>query len=58
MCILLTELDYAKFGVSNIFFYEVIEEKSLRGSAQPLLLKEGLRQKIVSLSENSKISSL
>ena len=30
MCILL-KLDYAKFGVSNLFFSEVIEEKPLGG---------------------------
>ena len=39
MCLLL-KLDYVKFGVSNLFFPKVIEEKPL-GSARPLV-KEGL----------------
>ena len=34
MCILL-KLDYAKFGVSNLFFSKVIEGKPLGGSARP-----------------------
>ena len=42
MCILLN-LDYAKFGVSNLLFSKVIEEKPSGGWAQrPLpLVKEG-----------------
>ena len=35
MCILL-KLDYAKFGVSNLFFSKVIDEKPLGESARPL----------------------
>ena len=35
MCILL-KLDYAKFGVSNLFFSQVIEEKPLRSRLDPL----------------------
>ena len=43
MCILL-KLDYARFGVPNLFFSNVIEEKSLGvGSIPPPLVKEGLR---------------
>ena len=38
MCILL-KLDYAKFGVSNLFFSKVIEEKSLGGRLDPPLGK-------------------
>ena len=46
MCILL-KLDYAKFGVSNLFFSKVIEEKPLGGSARPpSLVKEGIKQTI------------
>ena len=41
MCILL-KLDYATFGVSDLFFSNVIEEKPLGGSARPPLVKEGL----------------
>ena len=41
MCILL-KLDYAKFGVSNLFFSKVIEEKPL-GCRLALLVKKGLR---------------
>ena len=45
MCILL-KLDYAKFGVSNLSFSKVIEEKPfLAGSVRPPpapLVKEGL----------------
>ena len=33
MCILL-KLDYAQFGVSNLFLSNVIEEKPLEGSAR------------------------
>ena len=40
-CILLN-LDYAKFGVSNVFFSKVIEEKPLEVCSTPLVLKEGL----------------
>ena len=39
MCILL-ELDYAGFGVSNLFFSKVIEEKPFGSTT---LVKEGLR---------------
>ena len=35
MCILL-KLDYAKFGVSNLFFSKVIEEKLLGVGSTPL----------------------
>ena len=46
MCILL-KLDYAKFGVSNLFFFsKVIKEKPLGGGGGGLnlqpLVKEGL----------------
>ena len=42
MCILL-KLDYANFGVSNLFFAKVIK-KTFGGSAPSLpLVKEGLR---------------
>ena len=41
MCILL-KLDYAKFGVSNLFFSKVIEEKHLGGWLDPLE-QEGLK---------------
>ena len=48
MCILL-KLDYAKFGVSNLYFAKVIEEKPLGSRLDPpspppppLLVKEGL----------------
>ena len=46
MCILL-KLDYAKFGVSNLFFSKVIEEKPLFGgvgSISPPLVKKGLKK--------------
>ena len=42
MCILL-KLDYAKFGVSNLFFSKVIEEKPLGGGLDPPLVKERLK---------------
>ena len=42
MCMLL-KLDYAKFGVSNLFFSKVIKEKPLGGSTPLTLVKEGLR---------------
>ena len=47
MCIL-SKFDYGKFGVSNLSFSRVIEEKPL-GSAQPppLLVKEGLMKENV-----------
>ena len=38
MCILL-KLDYVKFGVSNLFFSEVIEEKPLGVWLDPLVKK-------------------
>ena len=47
MCMLL-KLDYATFGVSNLFFSNVIEEKplgvdtTLPSPPPPLLAKEGL----------------
>ena len=34
MCILL-KLDYAKFGISNLFLSKVIEEKTFWGSSRP-----------------------
>ena len=34
MCILL-KLDYAKFGVSNLFYSKVIEEKPFGGRLDP-----------------------
>ena len=40
MCIL-SKLNYANFGVSNLFFSKVMEEKPL-GSARPPLGQEGL----------------
>ena len=44
MCILL-KLDYAKFGVSNLFFANVIAEKPLGGLLNPLpFVKEGSTQ--------------
>ena len=47
MCILLN-LDYAKFGVSNLFLSNVIEEKPLGvGSTPQSLVKEGLKDDIV-----------
>ena len=36
MCILL-KLDYARFGVFNLFFSKVIEEKPLGGRFDPLV---------------------
>ena len=43
MCILL-KLDYKKFGVSNLFFSSVIEEKPLGvGSTNPPLVQKGLK---------------
>ena len=33
----LFKLDYAKFGVSNLFFSKVIEEKPMGGLARPPL---------------------
>ena len=45
MCILL-KLDYAKFGVSNLFLSKVIKEKPLGvGLTPPPLVKEGLIKK-------------
>ena len=44
MCILL-KIDYAKFGVSNLFFQKVIEEKPLGGGVGSIpspLVKERL----------------
>ena len=41
MCILL-KLDYAKFGVSNLFFSKVIKEKPLGGRLDSPLVQEGL----------------
>ena len=42
LCVLL-KLKYAKFGVSNLFFPNVIEEKPLGGRLDPLSLgQEGL----------------
>ena len=35
------KLDFAKFGVSNLFFSKVIEEKSLGGGSTFTLVKEG-----------------
>ena len=37
MCILL-KFDYAKFGVSNLCFSKVIEEKPMGGRLDPLLV--------------------
>ena len=47
MCILL-KLDYAKFGVSYLFFQK-LPNRNLWGSAQPPspLVKEGLKQNVV-----------
>ena len=45
MCILL-KLDYTKFGVSNLFFSKVIDEKPLGGRPDPLG-KGGLMARIV-----------
>ena len=42
MCILL-KFDYAKFGVSNLCFSEVIEEKPLGARLDPPLVQKGLR---------------
>ena len=48
MCILL-KLDYAKFGVSNVFFSKVIEEKLLGGRLDPPPLGKGRVETTVSL---------
>ena len=48
MCILL-KFDYAKFGVSNLFFSKVIEEKPLEGR---FLVKERLT--LISFEMNAK----
>ena len=42
MCILF-KLQYAKFGVSNLVFSKVIEEKPLGGRLEPPLVKQGLK---------------
>ena len=42
MCMLL-KLDYAKFGVSNLFFSKVSEEKPLGVRLDPPLVKEWLK---------------
>ena len=42
MCIL-SKLHYEKFGVSNLFFSKVIEERPLRGRLDPHLVQEGLK---------------
>ena len=39
---ILLKFDYAKVGVSNLFFSQVIEEKPLGGELARPLLKEGL----------------
>ena len=40
---ILLKFDYAKFGVSNLFFSQVIEEKPLGGGVGSTpLVKEGL----------------
>ena len=45
MCILL-KLDYVKFGVSNLFFFQKLSKKNLSGGRldPPLLVKEGLKE--------------
>ena len=39
---ILLKFDYAKFGVSNLFFSQVIEETFGGELARPPLVKEGL----------------
>ena len=42
MCILF-KLDYAKFGISNLFSSKVMEEKPLGVSSTPSLVKKGFK---------------
>ena len=55
MCILL-KLDYAKFGVSNSFFFKSYRRKTFGGSGS--LIKEGLVKVSQSNDRNLKIMSL
>ena len=45
MCILL-KFDYAKFGVSNLYFSKVIKERPLGAQLDPHLVKKGLIKRI------------
>ena len=51
MCVL-SKFDYAKFGVYNLLFSKVIEERTFvgvgGGAARHLLVKEGLKKKSIS----------
>ena len=52
MCILL-KLDYGKFGVSNLFFFQKLLKNNLWGLARPPppLVQEGLKHFLINLGK-------